>query len=304
MGTALVVGFGSIGKRHVSILRKMGISVKIFSRRKIPDEQNFPTLEKAINEIHPEYLVIANETSEHFPTLKIALANEIPKILIEKPIFSCLENYKNLGNCNIRVAYNLRFHPLLEKIRTEISNQSILSVQVYVGQYLPNWRLQKEYYKSYSVSKKLGGGVLRDLSHELDYLNWIFGPWQSLTAIGGHFSSLKGDSDDLFNIIFKMKRCPAISLQMNYFDRRGRREIILNTDQNTFFIDLVSQTFCKDNTPPFEVSVDRDQTYIAQHKDMIENQGESCCSVSEATEILRMIHMVEESNLQQKWISI
>ena len=159
MVTALVVGFGSIGQRHVGILRRMGISVKIFSRRRIPNEQNFPNLEKAINETQPEYLIIANETSEHFSALKVALAMNIPNILIEKPIFSCLENFKNPGNCNIRVAYNLRFHPLLERIRNEISNQSILSVQVYVGQYLPNWRSQRKYYKSYSVSKKLGGGV-------------------------------------------------------------------------------------------------------------------------------------------------
>ena len=175
-------------------------------------------------------------------------------------------------------------------------------MQVYVGQYLPEWRPQQDYRNSYSVSRVQGGGVLRDLSHELDYLNWLFGPWQSLTALGGHYSSLAGDSDDVFCLILKMERCPAVSLQMNYLDRSGRREILINTDQHSYRLDLVKQEFSQDQEPVTSFMLERDETYRIQHRDILENQGELCCSLSEGLEVMRMIDAAENSATTQSWL--
>ena len=85
--TVLVSGFGSIGQRHVRILREMGQKVHVFSRRKLPEEEYYQNLEAALSEVHPEYVVIANETSEHESTLKKVLSFGVPKILVEKPLF-------------------------------------------------------------------------------------------------------------------------------------------------------------------------------------------------------------------------
>ena len=228
--TVLVSGFGSIGQRHVRILREMGQKVHVFSRRKLQEEEYYQNLEAALSEVHPEYVVITNETSEHESTLKKVLSFGVPKILVEKPLFSTsVENLPENPKSQVCVAYNLWLHPLLQHLFSEIKEQSIISVQVYVGQYLPDWRPQQDYHNSYSISSAQGGGVLRDLSHELDYLNWLFGPWQALTALGGHYSSLAGDSEDVFCLLLKMENCPAVTLQLNYLDRTGRREILINT---------------------------------------------------------------------------
>ena len=301
--TVLVSGFGSIGQRHVRILREMGQKVHVFSRRKLQEEESYQNLEVALSEVHPEYVVIANQTSEHESTLKTALSFEIPKILVEKPLFSTsVENLPENPKSQVCVAYNLRFHPLLQHLFSEIKEQSIISVQVYVGQYLPDWRPQQDYRKSYSVSRAQGGGVLRDLSHELDYINRLFGPWQKITSLGGHYSSLAGDSDDVFCLLLKMERCPAVSLQMNYLDRSGRREVLINTDQNTYCLDLVKQKFKRDQEPNVLFSSERDETYRTQHRDMLENQGDLCCSMSEGEEVLRMIDAAENSAGTQSWL--
>ena len=300
--TVLVSGFGSIGQRHVRILREMGQKVHVFSRRKLQEEEYYQNLEAALSEVHPEYVVIANETSEHESTLKTALSFEIPKILVEKPLFSTsIENLPENPKSQVCVAYNLRFHPLLQHLFSEIKEQSIISVQVYVGQYLPDWRPQQDYRKSYSVSRAQGGGVLRDLSHELDYINWLFGPWQAISALGGHYSSLAGDSDDVFCLLLKMERCPAVSLQMNYLDRYGRREVLINTEEHTFHLDLVKQEFSRDQEPVSSFSLERDETYRNQHSDMLKNHGNLCCSLQDGLEILRMIDAAKKSAETEIW---
>jgi len=300
--TVLVSGFGSIGQRHVRILREMGQKVHVFSRRKLPEEESYQNLEAALSEVHPEYVVIANETSEHESTLKKVLSFGVPKILVEKPLFSTLveklpENLKS----QVSIAYNLRFHPLLQRLCSEIKEQIVLSVQIYVGQYLPDWRPQQDYRKSYSVSRAQGGGVLRDLSHELDYINWLFGPWQALSALGGHYSSLAGDSDDVFCLLLKMERCPAVSLQMNYLDRYGRREVLINTDKHTYRLDLMKKEYERDQEPVSSFSIERDETYRTQHTDMLKNHGKLCCSLPEGLDVLRMIDAAEKSASTEKW---
>ena len=300
--TVLVSGFGSIGQRHVRILREMGQKVHVFSRRKIQGEAYYQNLEAALSEVQPEYVVIANETSKHESTLKKVLSFEVPKILVEKPLFSAaVEKPPENSKSHVSVAYNLRFHPLIQKLYSEIKNQTVLSVQIYVGQYLPDWRPQQDYRNSYSVSRAQGGGVLRDLSHELDYINWLFGPWQAISALGGHYSPLAGDSDDVFCLLLKMERCPVVSLQMNYLDRSGRREIIINTEEHTFYLDLVKQEYQKNKEPVSSFSLERDETYRLQHSEMLKNQGKLCCTLSEGLDVLRMIDAAEKSASTEKW---
>ena len=300
--TVLVSGFGSIGQRHVRILREMGQKVHVFSRRKIQGEAYYQNLEAALSEVQPEYVVIANETSKHESTLKKVLSFEVPKILVEKPLFSTsVEKPPENPKSQVRVAYNLRFHPLIQKLYSEIKDQTVLSVQIYVGQYLPDWRPQQDYRKSYSVSRAQGGGVLRDLSHELDYINWLFGPWQAISALGGHYSTLAGDSDDVFCFLLKMERCPVVSLQMNYLDRSGRREIIINTEEHTFYLDLVKQKYQKNKEPVTSFSLERDETYLLQHSEILKNQGKLCCTLSEGLDVLRMIDAAEKSASTEKW---
>ena len=299
--TVLVSGFGSIGQRHVRILREMGLTVHVFSRRKLPEENKFQSLEDALKEVTPEYVVIANETSEHYSALKTVLSFQVPKILVEKPLFATVvKSLPEYSQSQVRVGYNLRFHPMLQHLYAEIKGQIVLSLQLYVGQHLPDWRPQQDYQHSYSVSKAQGGGVLRDLSHELDYINWLFGPWQAISALGGHYSSLAGDSDDVFCLLLKMERCPAVSLQMNYLDRCGRRKITVNTDEHTYHLDLVKQEYKKDQEASILFSSEGDETYRNQHTDMLNNHGKLCCSLQEGQTVLRMIDATEKSASTKK----
>ena len=128
---------------------------------KLTEEDHFQDIETSLQEVKPEYVVIANETSEHHPALKMVLSYEVPKILVENLYFRPqLDVFQN-SHSQVRVAYNLRFHPLLQHLYSEIKGQTVLSVQIYVGQYLPDWRPKQVYQNSYSVSKAQGWSAKR-----------------------------------------------------------------------------------------------------------------------------------------------
>ncbi len=301
MISALVVGYGSIGKRHTDILKRLGIDVAVYSKRIVEVEKSYNSLQTAVEEHKPNYIVIANETSLHLETLE-ALNEFSGKILIEKPVFSRYVNIDHEKKDSLFVAYNLRFHPILIKLKELLNTHKIISFHIYVGQYLPTWRPGTDYRKSYSASKKKGGGVLRDLSHELDYALWLCGDWKSVVALGGHFSDLEIDSEDIFNITMTTELCPLVNIQMNYLDRRPRREIIINTDKATINVDLINGTLEIDNEK-VESKIERDYTYKMQHLAILNNEFDIICAFDEGLNVLKLIESVEESALKRKWIT-
>jgi predicted dehydrogenase len=291
----LVIGYGSIGTRHTKILSSLGCRVSIVSKRKLNRERCYKNIKEAIDKERPEYIVIANKTSEHIS--KLIEINELGfkgPILIEKPLSSHYSNIPDGIFNNVFVAYNLRFNPLIKRLFEEIQGEYIISAQAYVGQYLPDWRPKRDYRESYSANKIEGGGVLRDLSHELDIISWLLGGWKYVTAIGGHFSKLEIDSDDVFGLLLEMNKCLLSSIQLNYLDRATRRDIIINTDNHVFRVDLINKLFQKDNDE-FSLEFDENYSYRMQHKAIMENNDEFLCNFESGKNIMSLIDAAEKS---------
>jgi len=299
---ALVVGYGSIGSRHARILAELGCAVAVVSSRERVHECRFASIGEALEKFDPDYVVIACETARHHATMfELAAIDFKGIVLVEKPLFGALAEVPENRFSKVYVAYNLRFHPLLTRLRELLTGETILSVQAYAGQYLPLWRPDQDYRHCYSADRDAGGGVLRDLSHELDYLNWLLGGWRSITASGGHFSPLEISSDDLFAVLMSTSRCPVVSLQLNYLDRLTRREIIINTAQKTFEVDFVAGRLMIDKERE-EVSVGRDYTYRGMHVSIMQNNGETVCTLAEGLDVVRMIDAAERASREALWI--
>ena len=175
LNSALIIGYGSIGRRHARILKnKIKIKeVTICTRQKI---NGFKTLRNLSDlKTKPSYIVIASPTSEHFKQLKYVEKNfkNIP-VLVEKPLFKKNKKF-SIKNNKIFVGYNLRFHPIIKYLKKNIRKKEIIDIKVYCNSYLPDWRKNLSYEKSSSAYKRLGGGVILDLGHELDLIRWLFG---------------------------------------------------------------------------------------------------------------------------------
>jgi len=286
---ALVIGYGSIGRRHVRLLNDSSATVAVVSRRQVDAKIVFSTIAEAAVLFSPDYVVVASRTNEHRDDLMaLAVAGYKGVTLIEKPLFNddagAIEEYKGA----IVVAYNLRFHPVVQHLKNLLKRNRPYAVHAYVGQHLPDWRPETDYRTSYSANRAEGGGALRDLSHELDYLNWSLGGWTRLTALGGHLSDLKIDSDDVYSVLFETARCPVVSVQMNYLDSTLRREVLALTDRGSIHADLVSGTVTFDGqTKTF--SVERDETYVAEHRAAMAGETDTLCSLAEGLAVNRMI---------------
>jgi len=298
---ALVIGYGSIGRKHASILSNIGYEVSVLSNSEIDGYIAFKDINEALVQL-PDYIVISNQTNQHFETLDfIAKHGYSGSVLTEKPLFAKYKTFPENNFSVNAVGYNLRFHPVIQKIKEELANENILTFNVYVGQYLPNWRRDSDYRKSYSSKKELGGGVLRDLSHELDYLTWILGKWKCLASNGGHFSKLKIDSDDVFTILLKYESCPSVTLQMSYLDRVPTRRIVVNTDNSTLEADLINNTI-KHNDKSIFFELKEDQTYKEMHLAVVNKDYRFLSSAKEALSIIKMVETIERANKLEKWV--
>lgn len=298
----LVIGYGSIGQRHETILNELGHRVSVVSRRTINYPLSYASIEEAIRCEKPEYIIVANETSEHEKTLaKLIQLGYKDKILVEKPLYANVSDIEE-SPVSTFVGYNLRFHPIVQRLAEELSQKQVISVQSYVGQYLPTWRPGTDYRDSYSASKARGGGVLRDLSHELDYLQMLFGEWKEMSANGGNFSNLELDSDDHFTLIYRTEDVPTITVHMNYLDHITQRFIVINTNSTTYRADFISNTL-QVNDEVFQFIVGRDDTYKNQHLAVLNDELGSLCTFNEGYNLLKMIKGAELASKEKVWVS-
>lgn len=297
----LVVGFGSIGQRHAKLLSSLSVRVCVVSQRKIQEYQCFHDVDSAFSCQSFDYVIISNRTSEHYDSFQTLIKlNYKGLVLIEKPLFEKLRPVKTVLPFKVYVAYNLRFHPIIQQMKRQIQKQSVYSMHVYCGQDLSSWR-KTDYAQSYSAFEAQGGGVLRDLSHELDYVNWLTEGWENIAATGGKVSDLLIDTDDLFCVLIEAQKCPAVSLQINYLDLEPRREIILNGQGLSLKADLINGTLTI-NGKTIHFNVDKNDTYINQHKAILNGDTKYLCDFHAGVKVLKMIEAIKESSIDKKWI--
>jgi len=238
----LIVGFGSIGKRHLeNLLSKTNSEIIVYSKRTDLNSLNkknikiFNSLERCLSE-KPDIGFITNETAYHIP-VAIKLAKSGLDLFIEKPLSNSIENIivlKNLVRQKkliTQMGFNFRFHDAIKKIRQSIKERKIgriISVQVEHSSHLPDWHPYEDYKKGYAAKKDLGGGVVLTQSHELDYLYWFFGYPETVFSVTGKFSDLKISTDDLSTSIIKFKNDIIAQIHLSFFQGPEYRSCQIN----------------------------------------------------------------------------
>ncbi len=295
---ALVVGYGSIGQRHARILKELGCKTAIVSRHSdLKEDPCFGTVETGLAEWRPEYVVVANKTSEHYGAVtKLAAGGYTGRLLVEKPVFEKAYAFPRGPFSYAAVGYNLRFHPVVGALRSALENHAISEANLRVGQWLPDWRPGTDYRQSSSAKKADGGGALRDLSHEIDLALLLFGPGNSLTATGGRSGKLEIETEDHFDITLQTDQGATAHVTLNYLDQPAKRTIEVKSDTGTFRADLIKGTLTKDDSLLVQTRVERDDTYRSQHLAMINGDTKTLCAIEDGLAVVRLIEAAERSN--------
>ncbi|AEJ18675.1 oxidoreductase family protein [Gracilinema caldarium DSM 7334] len=270
--------------------------IAIVSRHSSHKNVKYKTIDEVEDLRKYDYYVIASETSLHEEQLrKIDEVARGKKILVEKPLFARPGKFRPVNNV-VFVGYNLRYHPLVEYVRN-ISSK-VISVSVFTGQYLPNWRPGSDYSKSYSASIEQGGGVLLDLSHEIDYIQNLFGNLLVTGAVGGKISDLRIVTEDYASFVGVVGGRTKISITVEYLSRIPIRAMHVNTVDGTYIADFIQGTMKiktegMQEMEELQMGCKRNYTYSRMHRDIIEGEGSVACSYEQGCSVLEVVSRIK-----------
>jgi predicted dehydrogenase len=223
-------------------------------------------------------------------------------LLIEKPIFANMAEKPPKFDGNVYVGYNLRYLDIIRRLRQSANATEVLTADFYNGEYLPDWRPGRDYRNTSSARRSLGGGVLRDLSHEVDFLHHLLGEPRSLISKVGTLGELQIDTEDTVRVIGEHQGGCVSTLTLSYLDRVRRREITLTTPDTTLRANLLTGAISDGFTSP-SLEVARDDTFRMMHREILARRVTTACTLSEGLAVLRTIEMIEQSSHEKRWVN-
>ena len=253
----LIAGLGSIGRRHLNNLQRLGVNNILLFRTRLatlPDADLvglpvFTDLGEALAQ-KPDAVIVSNPSSAHLQ-VAVPAAKTGCHLLIEKPIASNfaevlgLQKAVEATGAKVLVGFHFRHHPVLGQVKTLLESGEfgqVLSAQVHWGEYLPGWHPWEDYRQSYAARKDLGGGVVNTLSHPLDYLRWLVGEVSGVSALTGHISDLELDVEDSAEITLAFESGAVGTVHLDYYQRPGSHTLTITCDKGRIFWDNATAT--------------------------------------------------------------
>jgi hypothetical protein len=322
-----IVGLGSIGRRHLRLVREFRPEIKIIAVRsgggnevpeeKIADEIVY-TVEDAID-AGIQAAIIATPAVYHIQqAIKLLDANV--HVLVEKPLSHNMENVNDFLEISENsdgvglMGYCLRHDPAAKQFKKMLNSEKtgqILHVKVDCGSYLPDWRPNQDYRQSVSARKDLGGGVLLELSHELDYIRWFFGYIESVSAVLQNSGTLGLDVDDNADLILKTVEGLPISVHLDFNSRNVRRTCSVKTSNgdliwNAAFKKVIWRT-ANGSEEVKSFNYDKDEIYRQQLQhffNCIEHGQAPMVTLEGGAAVLQMVEAAQKSNVIGKKVAL
>ena len=310
-----VVGCGSIAQRHIDNLQRLGIkNIEAFDvqpsrRHEIASRFGVSTVESMEQGwlSNPQISLIATSTSSHIP-IALEAAKHGCHIFVEKPLGDTSDGMSNLvsevkeRNLITLVGSNLRFHPGLIQVKRILEEGAIgriVAIRAQAGQWLPDWHPWEDYRKGYSANKELGGGIILDQIHELDYVQWLVGSRvQQVCCFADKLSSLEIDTEDTAAILIRFSNGIIAEIHVDYIQRVYSRSCHIIGENGTIIWDyakgevrwFVAEQGCwRTFTDP--VGWDSNQMYLDEMRHFltcVSQNEESVSNVLNGSRVLRI----------------
>ena len=315
----VVVGSGSIGQRHIRNLLTLGVKdITICDSNeerlsKVSQELNV----KGVSDFTKDKFDIAFICTPHVSHLSIAteFAKAGTDIFIEKPLSNSYEGVDSLiklieeKKLITMVGCNFRFHPGMKIIKEKIENgeiKKIISIRAEFGQFLPDWHPWADYRTESRANKSMGGGVILDRIHEIDYLYWLFGKPQKVASLYGQKSNLEIDTEDVAEILMSYPAGPVISVHLDYIQRKYYCAMKIVTEEGNYLWNfhlnnLIFETKDREEITWENKEYDKNDMYVEEIKyfiDKVLTRDQTMCDVSKGAQVLKIALDITENNIE------
>lgn len=316
-----VVGMGSIAKRHLENLRLLHPAARIYVVSASGKNTTLPESADAVVSLDeliacgPDYVIVASPAPYHADLAQKLLVHNIA-VLIEKPLAHNLQTCLSLQKfCQeqaynaVAVGYCLRFLPsalVVKKYLDQGLLGTVYNVQANVGQYLPGWRADKDYKDSVSASKALGGGALLELSHELDYLQWLLGDLSLQHSWLRTTNELGLAVEDIADLVLLSDKNVYVTVHLDFIQKSTQRSCEFIGQHGRLVWDLLANTVTLYHAAGIdslyaEPEYNKNEMYLAMltaFGSMSQGGSSSLATVTSATKVVQLIDEAKQLN---KW---
>ncbi len=320
----LVVGTGSIGTRHLKNLIELGnevyaVDIKKEHLKRVASLVNgaFSSLDDALK-MKPDVVFICTFSNDHIqPALKCAKAG--CHLFIEKPLSLSSDSVQDLieivnkKNLITMVGCNMRFHPAISYIYDTLTHNQSFSKKLWgsfeFGFYLPFDKA--DYQNSYKANKNMGGNLIFDGIHELDYAAWFFGEPEEVICNKGMVSSLKIDTEDHVEMIIKFTSGAVCTIHMDYLQHGYSRRCKVVCEEGTIVWDFVRGDIGRITTSnpqwiwkDMKFDIYYNQMYMDEIRyflDCVSSHRETFNSIQQSLPVLKLALAAEKSCHTNAW---
>jgi hypothetical protein len=310
-----VIGLGNIATRHRRNLKSLfpGTELLVMSASgRIPedaisDSDGIVASVEALIEANVELVIVASPAPFHAQHAIPLVEAGIPT-LIEKPVTTTSEDADSIQKAidehgtPVAVGYCLRYLPSAKELKRLLDNKAIgtlYNAHIEIGQYLPDWRPSKDYRECVSANRHLGGGALFELSHELDYAQWLLGPLHLQHALLRSSEELNLEVEDMADITALTDTGAVATIHLDFLQRKAHRKcsfvgslgrIDWDLIQNQLTLTTATETSILYSEPEW----DKNKMYVAMITDFVQMIGQNGHTCIELAEAVTTVHLIND----------
>jgi predicted dehydrogenase len=318
-----IIGYGSIAKKHISFIKRRfpNSQINVLLHKKIVKSTfkiKFFFTNKSFFETEYNYIFICNPCTRHVEYIKKCIKHKVKNIFVEKPLSHnfyqskkfLTEHHKEISG--ILVGYVLLYNRLfLEslKILKDKKLGKIISATIVCNSNAKKWRKGIKFYKSVSSNKKLGGGVLNELSHELSYAIKLFGPIQSVFSKIFNNDNKKINVETEAKIICTTKGNINLGIFIDFLNKKEERFCEIIGTKGNLLLDFRNMNLTVNNKEILNISKkNKDQMYLDQLNFFTGRDKKKPQIISEkffnALDVTKFIDAIKISSSKNKIVSL
>jgi predicted dehydrogenase len=315
----LVVGAGSVGRRHLRNFASLGCRVATMDPRsdRLLEAATQVDLALATDRLpelsgeHFDGVVIASPPKYHVAQALLALQGRVP-VLLEKPpsltIDEALELEREVAKgVPLVLGYTYRWWPALRAFRDRLKTADLgraLHARFHLSAQLADWHPWERYQDFFMASRELGGGALLDESHFVDLMLWMFGMPDSVFARVEKLSGLEIDTDDNVDLLAVYGQGLRVSIHLDLYGRPHERFISVTGDRGTlrWSFDPSQIQFSASEASNWDTesfSGERNDMFLAcarEFIEVVEGRRAPTCTAADGVAVMRVVEACRASS--------